>query len=197
MLVESSYRTSCHGEAASLVIGCAVDPTLSRGMLRLSVQDLQASRAPSGSTTQPGSAASRPSLRSLAQPGSPGTSHLIPTPAHSRRDTPWRVTSAPAHHRASLRRPRHRRRRSRSSSWHWICTSRRSSASTERVQQATAASAWRSLPRRSRAWRVASRQALTACHMSSTCASGTSLAQSSPPCSARPFRRAQPLCQQT
>ena len=31
--VESSYRTSCHGEAAPLVIGCAVDPTLFCGML--------------------------------------------------------------------------------------------------------------------------------------------------------------------
>ena len=31
--VESSYRASCHGEAASLIIGCAVDPTISGGSL--------------------------------------------------------------------------------------------------------------------------------------------------------------------
>ena len=36
--VESSYRTSCHGEAASLVIGCAVDPTLFCGLLYLSFE---------------------------------------------------------------------------------------------------------------------------------------------------------------
>ena len=35
-LVQSSYRASCHGEAASLVIGCAADPTLSCGLLYLS-----------------------------------------------------------------------------------------------------------------------------------------------------------------
>ena len=34
-MLESSYRASCHGEAASLVIGCAVDPTLSCGLLYL------------------------------------------------------------------------------------------------------------------------------------------------------------------
>ena len=34
--VESSYRAYCHGDAASLVIGCAVDPTLSCGLLHLS-----------------------------------------------------------------------------------------------------------------------------------------------------------------
>ena len=33
---ESSYHASCHGEAASLVIGCAVDPQLSCGLLYLS-----------------------------------------------------------------------------------------------------------------------------------------------------------------
>ena len=31
------YLRSCHGEAASLVIGCAVDPTLPYGLLYLSV----------------------------------------------------------------------------------------------------------------------------------------------------------------
>ena len=36
--IESSYRASCHGEAASLVIGCAVDPTLFCGLLYLSFE---------------------------------------------------------------------------------------------------------------------------------------------------------------
>ena len=35
--VESSYRASCHGEAVSLVIGCTADPTLSCGLLYLSI----------------------------------------------------------------------------------------------------------------------------------------------------------------
>ena len=32
------YRDSCHSEAASLVIGCAVDPTIPCGLLYFSVR---------------------------------------------------------------------------------------------------------------------------------------------------------------
>ena len=156
------------------------------------------SRAPSGTITLPGSAEGRQSFPSSELPGSLGTSRLTVMRAHSRRPGLWRPNSVPALQRASSHRPGHHHRRSMRFWRLWICISHRSRGSRERAQPAMAASAWRTSPRYSRRCRTASRRASMACHMSSTITFGTSSAQSSQPCSARPSSQAVQLpCQPT